>query len=152
MLLALQTEIEGEDGIEVEGILKSFPFRGRLVGQGTAISAAVVDAVKLKIGEEVEVEITRVGKEAEVRVPAELIQALAEAPDALETWRATTALARRDWVLWMTTGKSAETRRTRVEKACSMLAQSKRRVCCFGGLKWLTKDHPKAETWATLPK
>jgi hypothetical protein len=98
------------------------------------------------------VEITRAGEEPELRVPLELRQALAAAPRAQAQWAAITPRARRDWILWITSGRLLETRRIRIGKACSMLASGKRRVCCFGGLNWLRNDHPPAgETWLPLP-
>ncbi|MND03816.1 hypothetical protein D3C83_238160 [compost metagenome] len=60
-------------------------------------------------------------------------------------------MARRDWILWISSGKLPETRQIRIEKACSMLGAGKKRVCCFGGLGWLRKDHAHAgENWLPL--
>jgi hypothetical protein len=61
-------------------------------------------------------------------------------------------MARREWVLFIGTGKLEKTRGDRIKKACDMLASGKKRVCCFPGLNWLTKDtDPTSETWAPLP-
>ena len=82
----------------------------------------------------------------------DLHQALAAAPLAQALWAAITPMARRDWILWVSSAKQPDTRRHRIEKACDMLASGKRRVCCFGGLNWLRKDHATAgETWLPLP-
>jgi hypothetical protein len=95
----------------------------------------------------------RAGQEPEVRVPIELRKALAAAPMAQALWTDITPIARRDWVLWISSAKQSETRRRRIENACSMLASGKRRVCCFGGVKWLSKDHATlGGTWLPLPK
>jgi uncharacterized protein YdeI (YjbR/CyaY-like superfamily) len=79
-------------------------------------------------------------KMKETSVPADLRKALVGAPLALAQWKDITPIARRDWILWMISGKKAETRKIRIKKACSMLASGKRRVCCFGGIKWLMKN------------
>ena len=50
---------------------------------------------------------------------------------ARAAWSDITPVARRDWIHWMTSGKRAETRGIRIEKACDMLAKGKRRPCCF---------------------
>ena len=46
-------------------------------------------------------------------------------------WSEITPIARRDWIQWITSGKRAETRALRIDKACDMLAKGKRRPCCF---------------------
>jgi hypothetical protein len=51
--------------------------------------------------------------------------------EALETWRATTTLARVDWIHWIMSAKEARTRAKRVKDACALLAAGKKRVCWF---------------------
>ena len=139
----------------VEGTISGFPFRADLEPDGEGghrlkFSAATRVAIGVNVGVAA-VEITRVGEEPEIRVPADLRAALAAAPTARASWAAITPMARRDWILWVSSAKQLDTRARRIEKACDMLAHGKRRVCCFGGLTWLTKDHPGAETWRPLP-
>ena len=74
------------------------------------------------------------------RIPADLEKALKVVPLAKAQWADITLIMRRDWILWIITAKQAETRKRRIEKARSMLASGKRRVCCFGGIKWLMKN------------
>ncbi len=71
------------------------------------------------------------GEDAEARVPTDLRQALATAPVAEAQWRDLTPIARRDFISWLDSAKQPETRRRRIEKACSMLAAGKRRPCCY---------------------
>jgi uncharacterized protein YdeI (YjbR/CyaY-like superfamily) len=71
------------------------------------------------------------GEEAEPRVPTDLYTALAAAPMAKAQWADLTPIARRDFISWMDSAKQPETRRRRIEKACSMLAAGKRRPCCY---------------------
>ena len=141
----------------VEGTINGSPFRAALEPDGKGshclrVNEAMHDAADADAGDTVTTEITRVEKEPEIRVPMDLRKALADAPLAQATWAAITPMARRDWILWLSSTKQPETRRSRIEKACDMLASGKRRVCCFGGLNWLRKDHPTAgETWLPLP-
>jgi len=139
----------------VEGTLNGFPFRTSLESNAggayfLSISDALREAAGIQDGQAARVEITRIDNEFEPRMPLELLSALAGAPNAQKTWDETTPLARRDWILWITSARLDETRLTRINKAISMLAAGKRRVCCFGGLKWLTKDYPSVETWHPL--
>mgnify|MGYP002737726338 CR=1 FL=1 len=62
---------------------------------------------------------------------ANLRKALADHPVAKAQWATLTAVARRDWIHWITSGKKAETRVKRIATACDMLASGKRRACCF---------------------
>ena len=71
------------------------------------------------------------GEESEARVPTDLRNALAATPVAKAKWRDLTPIARSDFVSWIDSAKQAETRRRRIEKACSMLVAGKRRPCCY---------------------
>ena len=141
----------------VEGTMNGFPFRAALEPDGKGshwlrVNKVMQDAAGADAGDTVTVEITRTGDEPEIRVPMDLRKALAGVPLAQALWADITPMARRDWILWISSAKQLETRNSRIEKACSILASGKRRVCCFGGLNWLTKDHKTAGTWVPLPK
>src|SRR6266496_6378531 len=71
------------------------------------------------------------GEESESRVPADLRKALAVNPIAKAKWSELTLIARRDFVSWIDSAKQPETRKRRIERACSMLLAGKRRPCCF---------------------
>jgi Bacteriocin-protection, YdeI or OmpD-Associated/Domain of unknown function (DUF1905) len=141
----------------VEGTINGFPFRAALEPNGKGshwlrVNQAMHDAAGADAEDTVTMEITRAEEEPETRVPTELHKALAAAPLAQAMWADITPMARQNWILWISSAKQTETRRSRIEKACSMLASGKRRVCCFGGLNWLRKDHPTAgATWLELP-
>ena len=67
------------------------------------------------------------GEESEPRVPTDLRKALAATSTAKVQWSDLTPIERRDFISWIDSAKQAETRRRRIEKACSMLAAGKRR-------------------------
>jgi uncharacterized protein YdeI (YjbR/CyaY-like superfamily) len=71
------------------------------------------------------------GEESGAKVPTDLHKALGAAPKAKAQWRDLTPIARRDFISWIDSAKQPETRRRRIEKACSMLAAGKRRPCCY---------------------
>jgi hypothetical protein len=150
-------KLPSRDMTMVEGTVNGFPFRAALEPNGKGsrclkVNKAMQDAAGAEAGDTVTVEITRLGEEPEIRVPMELRAALAAAPLAQALWVNITPMARRDWILWISSARQPETRTSRIEKACSMLASGKRRVCCFGGLNWLRKDHATAGgTWLPLP-
>jgi len=69
--------------------------------------------------------------ESEARVPTDLRKTLAAAPIAKTKWKNLTPIARRDFISWIDSAKQLQTRRRRIERACSMLAAGKRRPCCY---------------------
>ena len=95
------------------------------------------------------------GKESEPRVPTDLGKALAADPVAKGKWRDLTPIARRDFISWIDSAKQPETRRRRIERACSMLAAGKRRPCCYSivslDLHLALKATPRAKAqWSDL--
>ena len=88
-------------------------------------------------------------------VPTDLRRALTAAPAAKVKWASLTPIARRDFISWLDAAKQPETRRRRIEKACSMLVAGKRRPCCYTivsfNLYTALKDTPKAKAqWSDL--
>src|SRR6476620_2542816 len=67
----------------------------------------------------------------ELRLPTDLRKALAAVPKAKAQWTDLTPIACRDFISWIDSAKQLETRRRRIERACSMLAAGKRRPCCY---------------------
>lgn len=123
--------------VSVEGTLSGLPFRATLEPDGRGghwlkVDRKMHEAAGAEAGDVVTLDIAPVAEEPEPSVPADLRKALAAAhPKAREVWLDITPLARRDWIQWITSGKRAETRALRIEKACDMLAKGKRRPCCF---------------------
>lgn len=67
------------------------------------------------------------------KLPADLREAVASDPRVLAVWKDITPLARNEWICWVTSGKKAETRGTRIAKALSKLKGGMRRPCCWAG-------------------
>jgi uncharacterized protein YdeI (YjbR/CyaY-like superfamily) len=68
---------------------------------------------------------------SESKIPLDIRKALVAAPRVKARWEQLTPIARRDFITWIVSAKQTETRRRRIEKACSMLAAGKRRPCCY---------------------
>lgn len=123
--------------VSVEGTINGHPFQATLEpdGQGghwLRVRPQLQDSAGLTVGDLVTLEIAPVTVEPEPELPDDLRSALDAAPSkAQETWLATTPLARRDWIYWITTGKKAETRIKRIEVAISKMSAASRRPCCF---------------------
>jgi uncharacterized protein YdeI (YjbR/CyaY-like superfamily) len=68
-------------------------------------------------------------------LPADMRGAIAASPKALATWEDITPLARNEYICWVTSAKRQDTRDHRVVWARDILAQGKRRPCCWEGCK-----------------
>jgi len=66
-------------------------------------------------------------------LPADVQKAIFSVPKARALWEDITPLARNEWICWITSGKKAETRTIRIEKALSKLKSGMRRPCCWEG-------------------
>lgn len=66
-------------------------------------------------------------------LPADLRKAITATPKAKAVWEDITPLARNEWICWVISGKKAETRGIRIEKALSKLKGGMRRPCCWIG-------------------
>ncbi|MGN6111580.1 MAG: YdeI/OmpD-associated family protein [Luteimonas sp.] len=122
--------------VSVEGTLGDAPFEATLEpdGQGShwlKVPGKLREAAGADAGDTVAVAITPSETQLEPEVPRDLRDALKAHPGAKATWDATTTVARRDWVAWMTSGKKAETRDKRLNAMMDMLEHGKKRVCCF---------------------
>src|SRR4030081_1695097 len=121
----------------VEGTFNGLAFRATLEPDGKGghwlkVDRKMREAAGAEAGDVVTLEIAPVAEEPEPRVPADLPKALGAAPPgARQVWSDITPLARRDWIHWIVSAKQAETRVRRIRTACDMLANGKRRPCCF---------------------
>jgi hypothetical protein len=129
--------------VSVEGTLNGSRLRATLEPDGKGghwlkVDRKMREAAGAEPGDTVTLEVTPVApdQEPEPSVPPDLRKALAAAPGAggakaREVWSDITPAARRDFIHWITSGKRADTRAIRIDKACDMLAKGKRRPCCF---------------------
>ncbi len=122
--------------VSVEGTFNGYPFQTTPQPDGNGghwlkVERKLREVAGAVVGETVTVEIEPMAEEPEPKVPADLKKALAASPKAKAVWSDITPLARRDWIQWITSGKRAQTRTLRIEKGCDMLANGKRRPCCF---------------------
>jgi len=66
-------------------------------------------------------------------LPADLHTALLKDKASLAAWNDITPLARNEWICWVEGAKLIETRKRRVERAQTELAEGVRRPCCWPG-------------------
>ncbi len=66
-------------------------------------------------------------------LPADFKAAIASNKAVQKLWDDITPLARNEWICWVISGKKAETRAVRIEKAISKMKGGMRRPCCWIG-------------------
>jgi len=66
-------------------------------------------------------------------LPADLRRALSADSVALAKWEAITPLARNEWICWVQSVKTPQTRAEHVERTVSELKEGVRRPCCWMG-------------------
>ena len=135
----------------VEGTINGHGFQATLEPDGQLshwlrLNEELLNAAGLSVGDSATFEIASVEREPEPEIPADLLDALAAAPEAQAVWDDTTTIARLDWIHWITSAKQSKTRAQRISNACDMLASGKRRVCCFDPSGFYSKalSAPKA--------
>lgn len=120
----------------VEGTINGHSFQATLEPDGQLshwlkVSKALQEAAEAAVGDWVTIELSPVEMEPEPDLPADFEEALMATPDALRTWESTTTISRVDWIHWIDSAKQSKTREKRIHDACTMLADGKKRVCCF---------------------
>jgi hypothetical protein len=120
----------------VEGTINDFRFQAALEPDGKGshwfeLDKTMRKAVGVEAGDTVMLAMEPVKEWPEPKVPADLKNALAAAPQAQALWMEITPGARWDWIRWIRSTKQSETRRRRIEVALSKLRAGDRRPCCF---------------------
>jgi len=135
----------------VDGTLNGHHFRATLEPDGQLshwlkVGKELREAAGVKPGDTVTLEVAPVAKEPEPKLPPDFRAALAASAQARAVWKATTTMARIDWIHWIEPAKQSATRQSRIENACDMLAAGKGRVCCFDPSSFYSKSlsAPKA--------
>lgn len=133
---AASAKLPSRGMVGVDGMLDGHAFTAMLEPDGEGghwlkVPRALREAAGVEAGDSVMLDLAPAAKEPEPGVPPDLRKALADAPAALAQWKAITPAARRDFIMWLSTAKQADTRARRIRNACDMLAAGKRRICCF---------------------
>ena len=122
---------------KVEGTMNGHPFRaalepntsgGHLLRVNVAMRHADAgDTVKLAI----------LGPEPAPTIPSDLRAALTAAHEAKTLWKELTAIGRRDWIRWVESAKTPQTRARRVRRTIEQLSEGKRRPCCVNVYEYM---------------
>jgi uncharacterized protein YdeI (YjbR/CyaY-like superfamily) len=67
------------------------------------------------------------------RLPADLAEAIKTDLVAKTVWADISALARNEWICWVTSAKKEETRQKRISVGLDKMRKGMRRPCCWPG-------------------
>ena len=120
----------------VEGTINGFRFQAALEPDGKGshwfrVDKTMLEAAGADTDDTVTLAIEPIKEWPEPEVPADLKSALTDSPQVHKLWMDITPMARWDWIRWIRATKQPETRKRRIEVACSKLKAGTRRPCCF---------------------
>ena len=65
--------------------------------------------------------------------PEDLKEVIVSEIDTLHIWEGLTPIARNEWICWIESARTHETRVQRIERFLTDLKEGKRRPCCWPG-------------------
>lgn len=122
--------------VVVDGTINGFRIQAVLEPDGKGshwfgVDEAMLEAVRAGVGDTVTLVLEPTKEWPEPTVPADLKSVLTDNPQMYKQWMDITTLARWEWIRWIRATKQPETRKRRIEIACSKLTKGDRRPCCF---------------------
>lgn len=123
-------EVFGAKRIKVKATFDGVEYRGSIVRMGGCYMLGMTQDIRKQIGKDfgdtVEVTVEKDEEERVLEIPAEFSEAMDINPSARKTYDGLSYTGKKDYILWITSAKKAETRQNRIEKAVEMLAEGKK--------------------------
>lgn len=125
---------------KVEGTMNGHPFRAALEptmsgGCWLRVNKAMCKGALADVGDTVKLAI--LGPEPEPTVPADLSVVLMASHEAKTLWAVLKPAGRRDWIRWIDSAKTPETRARRITRTVEQLSSGKRRPCCVNVYEYM---------------
>ncbi len=143
-LLDVPKEVDTKlrDMPKVEGTINGHPFRAALEpnpsgGRRLKVNKAMRRGAGASDGDGDTVELAILGPEPDPKGPADLRTAFESSPEAKTVWMDLTAMGRQDWVRWIESAKTPETRARRITRTIDQLSEGKRRACCVNVYEYM---------------
>ena len=116
----------GKKRLKIQALIAGHPYRGSMVRMGGPCHVLIVlkeirQKAGLTFGDMVEVTFWEDLEERVIVLPAELEQALAEAPNLRQSFEGMSFTHRREWAMYVAEAKQAETRQRRAQKVLEEL-------------------------------
>ena len=120
----------------VKGTINGFALRTPLEPDGKGshwfrVGKTMLKAANAAVGHTVALSIEPIKEWIEPDVPADFENALAADTEVHSLWRHITRLARWEWIRWIRATNQSQTRKKRIQVACSKLKAGQHRPCCW---------------------
>lgn len=121
--------------VMAEGTLNDILYTAPLEPDGSKghwleITNALAEAAGVLEGKEVHLTVEVATEWPEPDMPEDIMSTLRDA-ELMEIWESLTVRARWEWLRWIRSTPSRQTRANRIKTACSKLSAGDRRPCCF---------------------
>ena len=104
---------------------------------------SLVIKIGLEIGKTVSLKIEPMDEWIEPDVPEDIMDAIISS-DLLNAWNSITIKAKWDWIRWIRSTSNPDTRKKRINVACSKLLNGDTRPCCFDRTRCTITDISKS--------
>lgn len=133
--IELSKELPSRGMVMVEGTINNIPLKVALEPDGKGshwfeVSDKLIEDAKLELGKNIEMKIKPMKTWFEPEVPEDLIYEIEKA-NLMDQWQSISTKARWDWIRWIRSTANLETRKKRINVACSKLEKGDRNPCCF---------------------
>ena len=123
-------EVFGAKRVKVLATFDKVPYRGSLVRMGGCYMLGMTQEIRRQIGKDagdlVRVTIEKDEEERVLELPEDFRLALEAESRALDTYNKLSYSGKKDYILWITDAKRAETREDRINKAIAKLSEGKK--------------------------
>jgi hypothetical protein len=123
-------EVFGSKRVKVKATFDGVEYRGSLVNMGGCYMVGLTQEIRSKIGkgfgDEILVTLEKDEEERTVEMPEDFQAAMNSDEKAVETFKALSYTAQKEYVTWITSAKRQETRTDRVSKAVALLSEGKK--------------------------
>ncbi len=120
----------------VKGTINGTSFQTPLEPDGKGshwfkLDSKLVTKLSIKTGDKIILDFDIVKDWPNPEVPKDVMRAIESSKSVHALWQDITPLARWEWVRWIRSTGRDETRKRRIEVACSKLSKGMRRPCCW---------------------
>lgn len=134
--------------VMVQGTINGIAFRAPLEPDGKGshwleVSPALSKELGVFIGENISLNIEPINKWLEPEIPKDIMDEIDKA-NLMDQWNAITVKARWDWIRWIRATANSETRKKRIDVACSKLQKGDKNPCCFDRTRCTISDVSKS--------
>lgn len=134
--------------VMVQGTINNVPFKKLLEPDGKGshwieVSTLLSKEAEVSVNETVFLDIEPIDEWIEPAIPSDIMNAIIKS-DVSNQWNSVTTKAKWEWIRWIRSTLSPDTRNKRIDVACSKLQKGDKRPCCFDTSRCTVTDVSKS--------